>query len=121
MSKMSVQTLADKAAQRELGQTMIEQRNGRRHVYHCLQLVAPFDGNRLPRQEEFSWAMFKDVSKSGLSFLTEARPATKQLVVAVGPAPFTFLIVEVVRSSKRNDLENRPFHVACRILRELND
>ncbi|MGI8981299.1 MAG: hypothetical protein ACR2FY_18895 [Pirellulaceae bacterium] len=118
---MSVQTLAEKAAQRELGQTMIEQRKSRRHVYRCLQLVAPYDGSRLPRQDEFSWAMFKDVSKSGISFLAEAKPATKQLIVAVGPAPFNFLVVEVVRTSKRNDLKNRPFLIACRILRELDD
>ena len=35
--------------------------------------------------------------------------------------PFTFLIVEIVRASQRNDLEGHPCHVACRILRELND
>ena len=116
---MSVQTLAVKTPRPETGQTLTEQRNGRRHVYRCLQLVAPFDGSRLPRQDEFGWARFKDVSKSGISFLAETRPATKQLVVAVGPAPFTFLVVEVVRASKRSDLKNRPYHVACRILREL--
>ncbi|MBC7852605.1 MAG: hypothetical protein IAF94_04135 [Pirellulaceae bacterium] len=118
---MSVQTLAVKAQRLETEQTLTEQRNGRRHVYRCLQLVAPFDGSRLPRQDEFGWAKFKDVSKSGISFLSETRPATKQLVVAVGPAPFSFLVVEVVRASKRSDLENRPYHVACRILRELTE
>ena len=115
-----MQTLAGQAARREQEQLLTEQRKSCRQNYVCRQLVAAFDGSRMPRQDEFEWAMFKDVSSSGISFLAESKPATKQLVVAVGPAPFTFLIVEVVRTTKRDDQEN-PYHVGCRILRELND
>lgn len=97
-----------------------EQRKSRRHTYICKQLVAPFDGERLPRQEEFSWALFRDVSSTGISFLAETRPTSKLLIVAVGPAPFNFLVVEVVRATRRNDLSNRPYLVGCSIVRELD-
>ena len=92
-----------------------------RHPYTCRQLVAAFDGTRLPQQEEFSWAMFRDVSHTGLSFLSKSKPSSKLLVVAVGPAPFSFLVAEVVRTKRRNDLEGRPYHVGCSVLRELTE
>ena len=113
-------TSTTEAARREQRQPLTDQRKSRRQTYVCRQLVAPFDGTRLPQQDEFEWAMFRDVSPSGISFLAESRPTTKQLVVAVGPAPFTFLVVEVVRISRRDGLE-LPFHIGCRILRELNE
>src|SRR5687767_6625000 len=118
---MSTQTLPTPAARREQGQQPTDKRKSRRRTYICRQLVAPFDGTRLPQQDEFDWAMFRDVSSSGISFLSERKPTTKQLVVAVGPAPFTFLVVEIVRTTKRDDLASHPYHVGCRILRELDE
>ncbi len=118
---MSTQTLATQSVRRELEKPLADKRNSRRQSYICRQLVASFDGTRLPQQDEFEWAMFRDVSSTGISFLSENRPATKQLIVAVGPAPFTFLVVETVRITKRDDLDNHPYHIGCRILRELND
>ena len=107
---MSSPTLA--APRRERSPSVAEPRRAPRHPYS-------FDGTRLPEQDEFSWAMFRDVSETGISFLSKTRPASKLLVIAVGPAPFSFLVVEVVRTKRRNDLEGRPYHVACGILREL--
>lgn len=116
---MSSPTLA--APRRERSPSVAEHRRAPRHPYSCRQLVAAFDGTRLPEQSEFSWAMFRDISETGISFLSKTRPASKLLVVAVGPAPFSFLVVEVVRTKRRNDLEGRPYHVACGILRELTE
>ena len=113
---MSTQTLAAQTARPEQPST---KRRSRRQTYICRQLVAPFDGTRLPQQDEFEWAMFRDVSSSGLSFLSECKPTTKQLIVAVGPAPFSFLVVEIIRTTKRDELATHPYHVGCRILREL--
>jgi hypothetical protein len=114
---MSSQILA--APRRERTSPLTEHRKARRHTYTCRQLIAPFDGTRMPEQEEFSWAMFRDVSPTGISFLAKRRPAAKQLVVAVGPAPFSFLVVEVVRIKRRGDFPGHPFHVGCTIVREL--
>jgi hypothetical protein len=118
---MSTQTLTQGETRSEAEQNFAEQRRARRHTYNCRQLVAPFDGVRLPRQDEFDWAMFNDVSETGVSFLAEREPSTKQLVVAVGPAPFSFLIVEVARTVIREDLEYHPYHVGCTIVRVLID
>ena len=115
---MSTQTSAAQTPRREQPS---DKRKSRRQTYICRQLVAPFDGSRMPEQDEFEWAMFRDVSSAGVSFLMVAKPTTKQLVVAVGPAPFSFLVVEVVRTTKRDDLESHPYHVGCRILRELDE
>ena len=98
-----------------------EKRRAPRHAYNCRQLVAAFDGTRLPQQEEFTWAMFRDVSNTGVSFLSKTKPASKLLVVAVGPAPFSFLVAEVVRTKRRNDLDGRPYHVGCSVVRELTE
>jgi hypothetical protein len=117
---MSIQAMVDDIRSGP-EQSAADQRRARRHTYTCRQLVAPFDGNRLPRQDEFEWAMFNDVSETGISFLSENKPATKQLVVAVGPAPFSFLIVDVVRSAVRDDLEGHPFHIGCTVVRELTE
>lgn len=106
---------------RERARPVAEQRRAPRHTYTCRQLVAPYDGMRLPQQEDFSWAMFRDVSHTGVSFLSKTKPASKLLVVAVGPAPFSFLIVEVVRTKRRNDLDGSPYHVGCSIVRELTE
>ena len=65
--------------------------------------------------------MFRDVSHTGVSFLSKTKPTSKLLVVAVGPAPFSFLVVEVVRTKRRNDLDGRPYHVGCGIVRELTE
>ena len=118
---MSTQTLSAKPPRRERGEPLDDKRRSRRQTYVRRQLVALFDGTRLPQQDEFEWAMFRDVSSTGVAFLSENKPSTKQLVVAVGPAPFTFLVVEVVRTTKRDDLDSRPYHIGCRIVRELND
>ncbi len=117
---MSTPAIADEVAQCEQNFLLVEQRKDRRLSYVCRQLVAPFDGVRMPRQDEFQWAMFKDVSEAGISFLAETRPTTGQLVVAVGAAPFSFLIVEIVRVSELDDLEAFSFHIGCRVLSELN-
>ena len=113
--------IVDEAETADAEKSGKELRKSQRHTYHCRQLVAPYDGSRLPQQEEFDWAMFRDISPTGISFLTSNKPTTKQLIVAVGPAPFSFLIVEIVRSSRREDLENRPYLVGCRIVGELDD
>ena len=118
---MSTQTLAAEAAPPEQELLLVEQRRARRLPYDCRQLVAPFDGIRMPRQDEFQWAMFKDVSETGISFLADTRPTCRQLVVAVGAAPFTFLIVEIVRVAELDDLEAFSYHIGCRILSELNE
>ena len=118
---MSIETLVNEEERCEQERRIAEQRRVPRHTYTCRQLVAPFDGTRLPRQDEFDWAMFNDVSEAGISFLTDRKPATRQLVVAMGSAPFSFLIVDVVRVSRRDDLEGDPLHVGCTILCELTE
>ena len=118
---MRTQTLEPAAADRKQPLPVKEQRKHPRHAYVCRQLVAEFDGNRMPQQDEFSWAMFRDVSSGGMAFLSPARPGSKQLIVAVGPAPFAFMVVEIVRCTRRNDLEGRPYHVGCKIVCELTD
>ncbi len=114
-------TFESEANRRENEQLVKEQRQARRHSYTCRQLIAPFDGHRMPRQEEFDWAMFNDVSETGISFLANSEPTTKQLILAVGPAPFTFLLADVIRTALREDLEGQPYHVGCTIVREITE
>jgi hypothetical protein len=118
---MNTPTMTTEEAAQRQEKHFAEQRRARRHSYTCRQLVAPFDGVRPPLQDEFDWAMFNDVSETGVSFLSSSVPATKKLVVAIGPAPFSFLIVDVVRIVPREDQEEHSYHIGCTVVGELTE
>jgi hypothetical protein len=96
-----------------------EERNRRsreRSRYQCVQLVAPYDGQKRPTQADFRHVICRDLSTGGFSFVVPHPLATKQLIVALGAIPFSFVVAEVVRSELT---EHGEVLVGCRFVERL--
>ncbi len=96
-----------------------ERRKSVRRAYHCLQLVAEFDGLKLPNQHDFQLCQFQDLSSGGVSFLLPDKPKSQKFIIALGSIPFNFFLVQMMRARCRDDLADLPFQVGCRFIRKL--
>jgi len=74
-----------------------DRRRGERRDYECVQLLAAFDGQELPGQQDFQHERCCDLSPQGMSFLTRRPPNQPFLVVALGEVPFTFVVAKIIR------------------------
>ena len=97
-----------------------DRRNDDRRPYECQQLVAPYDGETLPRQDEFRQERCNDLSATGFSFVTARRPATSQIVVALGKVPFTFFVAEIVRIHDTESEFGDEFFVGCQFMHRVS-
>jgi hypothetical protein len=93
-----------------------DRRQSERRAYQCAQFLAPFDGARLPLQEEYSRVMCHDLSPSGFSYLADARPGTEQLVAALGRTPFKFFVAQVVNQRLVEHHRQAKILVGCRFV-----
>ncbi len=91
-----------------------DRRTGERKDFHCIQLLAPFDGVTLPAQEDYTRVRCHDLSPTGFSYLADARPAAKKLVAALGRTPFRFFVAEVVNQRIIERDGKRKILVGCR-------
>jgi len=97
-----------------------DRRDIERHPYQCVQLVADFDGKELPEQQAFRQVLCHDLSPQGFAFVTSVRPATRQLIVALGRVPFKFLVAEIVRVTPSDPAVPIEYQVGCRFLRRID-
>ena len=93
-----------------------ERRNGPRHPYKCTQLVAPYNGGPMPRQQEFSWVECKNLSARGFSFFWPEPPAFQHVVVALGGVPFIFLVARIMHFGA----EGEHFLCGCQFQKRIN-
>ena len=95
-----------------------ERRTEDRFPYPYTQLVAPYDGGRLPDQSEFRHVQCQNISTRGFSYFDTSRPTYNQVVMLFGRIPFRIFTAEVrhVRKTSRPDL----VLVGCRILARLS-
>lgn len=93
-----------------------DRRTNDRRPYECLQLVAPFDGESLPGQDEFRQERCNDLSSKGFSFVSPRRPATPKIVVALGRVPFMFFVAEIVHVHEVPTDFGDEFFVGCSFL-----
>ncbi len=98
-----------------------ERRAGPRHAYECRQLVAPYNGEALPRQSEFFWVDCKNISSRGFSFFLSQPPEYREVVVALGGAPFIFLLARILYFEVENELYVCGCRFQKRISRALGD
>src|SRR5262245_23929300 len=102
---MAVQSIADagfysfvhdvletESAPEALGERREETRQG----FDSVQLIAPYEDGQLPNAGQFHRIKCQDLSPGGMSYLADAIPRCKQMLVLLGPAPFIFLTAEVV-------------------------
>lgn len=107
------------AAPIEAGSEPKERRKNSRRNFDCWQLVAEYDGHKLPIQEDFQLRLFHDISEGGISFLASERPGSEDLIIALGAMPFVFFHVKFVRATRRKDLEDQPLQIGCRFVKRL--
>lgn len=91
-----------------------EQRADDRRVFECPQLLAPFDGVRLPNQSEFRTALCQDLSPGGFAFVSPSRFEFEQLVVALGQVPFKFFTARVQNQSPVRLGGQSAYRIGCR-------
>ena len=96
-----------------------ERRTAPRKTFGCWQLVAEFDGETLPVQQDFQLRLCEDISAGGISFLAEERPRSEDLVIALGVIPFVFFHVRFVRAVRRKDLEGSPLQIGCQFVKRV--
>lgn len=94
-------------------------RKSDRRNFSCWQLVAEYDGFSFPLQEDFQLRLCQDISAGGISFLSDERPRTEDLIIALGPIPFIFFHVRFARAVRRKDLEGNPLMIGCRFVKRL--
>src|SRR5688572_12406621 len=66
------------------GRSTDDGRAADRREFDCRQLLAPFDGVRLPSQSEFRQVACQDLSPGGFSFVLPERAEYEAVVVALG-------------------------------------
>ena len=96
-----------------------ECRKTQRRNFVCWQLVAEYNGESLPVQQDFQLRLCQDISAGGISFLSDEWPQSEELVVALGEIPFVFFHVRFVRAVRRKDLEGQPLQIGCRFIKRL--
>lgn len=99
--------------------TSEDRRRTTRRNFVCWQLVAEFNGVTLPAQEDFQLRLCQDISSGGVSFLSDERPRSEDLVIALGQIPFIFFHVNFARAVRRRDLEGHPLLIGCRFIKRL--
>jgi hypothetical protein len=101
-----------------LGAPRFETRSGPRRAYNCAQLLAPLKGRNPPSQPDFSLVQCRDISPGGFAYFAESRPTHDQGVVALGLAPFSFFVAQIVRIEVGNESTD-PILVGCKFLHRL--
>lgn len=97
-----------------------ERRSRDRRSYRCVQMIAPYDGNRLPVAEEFVHIQCHDISQGGFAFLSTEPPAFDHLVLALGRVPFTFVIAHVLHFVPVEEAGETYYLVGCRFLQRID-
>ena len=90
-----------------------ERRDHDRRQYTCLQLVASYTPGQPLQPGDFDKRFFDDLSETGFAYFTPHPPETKQVAVALGVAPFTFLTADVVNQALSDGPEGRQYRIGC--------
>lgn len=96
-----------------------ERRGGERHRYEHPLLVAPVEGDIMPDQSEFHHVFCHDLSLQGFSFSSAQPHELEYLVVALGRAPFTFTLAQIVRREVEKTSRGDFYSLGCRFVKRL--
>jgi len=94
-----------------------EKRSQLRSRFSCTQLIAECSDDRYrPSAKEFEKRECYDISPKGLAYFSPFEPSNSHVMVALGKAPFLFLLAKVCRSKQ---LDDGRWLVGCRFLKKL--
>lgn len=98
-----------------------DKRSSPRTDYPARILFAPYDGTRLPAQDEYVPVHARDLSTSGVAFYAEEVPDSGVVALCLGtpPQPCIYLEAKIVRVSSGYFQRRRQLIVSCRFLSRL--
>lgn len=96
-----------------------ELRRSTRKKFTCIQLMAPYEGRRMPAQAEFQPQLCHDLSPTGFSFWQQKPLAVSHLIVALGEVPFLFFVAEIVHQAYEPLGEPGGWRIGCRFIRRV--
>ena len=97
----------------------VDSRSARRRAYHCTQLLAPLRGHASPAQADFALVQCRDIAPGGFSYFTNERPVTERVVIALGLAPFSFFVAQIVRIQEAEPGAEAALLIGCKFLHRL--
>lgn len=89
-----------------------------RRGYVYRQLIADYDGCRMPSRSAFHWVTTKNISPEGIAFVSHRRPLTEFLVVSLNPGG-ACMIARVAWAFCRTDLPGKPYEFGCEFVARL--
>jgi hypothetical protein len=104
-----------KRANRSLGKRKYVRRG-----YVDRQLVADYDGYRIPQSKDFYWVATQNISNGGVAFVSRRKPRTEFMIVSFGAGRQACFISRVAWAFCRTDLPGRPFEVGCEFVARLS-
>lgn len=96
-----------------------ERRGGDRHAYEHPLLLAGMYGDEMPDQSAFHHVCCHDLSLQGFSFTSPLEHETPYLIVALGKAPFTFTLAQIVRREIESTSRGEEFSLGCKFIKRL--
>src|SRR5687768_16783570 len=100
------------------GRDNLTKRKSVRRGYVHRQLIADYDGCRVPIRSAFYWVTTKDICPEGIAFMSPRKPRTEFLVVSLNPGG-ACLIARVAWAFCRTDLPGKPYEFGCEFVARL--
>ncbi len=97
-----------------------DRRRQPRHHFRCTQLMAPFDGEQMPAASAFVQVDCHDISSGGFAYYASELPEHEYLMLALGRAPFLFLVARVVRSEVVELADRVEYLIGCRLVKRIS-
>jgi hypothetical protein len=112
-------TVADDAAAEP--EPTPEKRGADRRPFDSEQLIAQYNGRRIPKAWSFRLYKCRDVSTRGLSFYSDQRMANEQVIVRLGNATQAkFIVASIVRTTRTRRSDGDTYCVACKFIEILD-
>ena len=97
-----------------------DRRLSQRSPFHVWQRLAPFQGEELPRAEQFVQVLCDNVSTGGMGFYWPQKPEFTQICVLLGLPPQVEVIVAQVLHARPDHGPRGEWLVGCRFLERIN-
>ena len=69
----------------------------------------------MPTQADFRKVTCQDISSTGFSYFTSRKPATEQVIIALGAIPFIFYAADIMHANPVNHDGMVEYLVGCRL------
>jgi hypothetical protein len=100
---------------------MPDKRGADRRPFDSEQLIAQYNGRRIPKAWSFRLYKCRDVSTRGLSFYSDQRMSSEFVIVRLGNATQAkFIVASVVRTTRTRRPEGDTYCIACKFIEVLD-